>query len=135
CSILLTLTAPVATVAIKSPARLALVLAACLCASAVVMLSVAGTSAFQPIVNAHIVIAVQMLAFAAIARLARNAFADPLDAVACGLVVAALMTFALFVAGPIPGELPTPWLNAALVMNPLVGAASAASIDLFRLPL
>ena len=59
-------------------------------------------------------------------------FSEPLDAAACAMAIALSVALALFAAGPVLDAIPRWLLDGALILNPLVAVASAASFDLFR---
>jgi hypothetical protein len=78
------------------------------------------------------------LASAAVALVMFGAFCatwlrDPLDAAACALMTVLIVTGGVLVAGAPVADAPRSLVDAALVASPLVGIASAASIDIVRM--
>ena len=71
-------------------------------------------------------------ALAALGAWSGSVLRDPLDAAACSMSIALLAAFSIFAAGPLAANLPTPVVNLALIASPIVSAASAADVDLFR---
>src|SRR4029434_6191515 len=71
-------------------------------------------------------------ALAALGVWCGSVWRDPLDAAACSVGIAMLAAFGIFAAGPLAANLPTPVVNAALIASPIVSAASAADVDIFR---
>jgi len=71
-------------------------------------------------------------ALAALGAWCGSVWRDPLDAAACSVGIAMLAAFGIFAAGPLAANLPTPVVYAALIANPIVSAASAADVDIFR---
>ena len=71
-------------------------------------------------------------ALAAVGAWFGSVWRDPLDAAACSVGIAMLAGFGIFAVGPLAANLPTPVVNAALIASPIVSAASAAGVDIFR---
>jgi hypothetical protein len=82
--------------------------------------------------TSHAVLASVTLALAALGALLGSLFRDPLDAAACGLVIAVTAGYGLLVAGaPVAAASPA-LLRAALLASPVMSIASAAHVDLVR---
>ena len=72
------------------------------------------------------------LALGALGACAATLFSDVLDAAASSLAVSAVCGCGIFVAGAPVADMSTTALNVVLLASPVVAAASAANIDLFR---
>lgn len=124
---------PVAGVIVRSRWSLAGGVVACAALSLALHLSLAPSGTpIRPTLLAHAVMTACALALAGIGRLAASVFDDPLDAMAASLVVSAVLGAGLFAVGEMGVRLPTPLVNIALAISPIVAIASAGSIDILR---
>jgi hypothetical protein len=80
----------------------------------------------------HVTLFAAAFALASIGALIASCVPDPLDAAAIGIGAALAAAFGLFAAGPLMSFASTRLVNAALVMSPIVGTASAANLDVLR---
>jgi hypothetical protein len=87
---------------------------------------------WQTAMAAHLTLGTAAIALAVLGGWCGSTFRDPLDAAACSVTVALIATCGLFFLGSTGADLPTPVVNAALLVNPIVAVASAANIDLLR---
>lgn len=71
-------------------------------------------------------------ALAGLGSWCRAVCADRLDAIGVGVLAALSVGFGVFAAGALTAEVSTPFLNWLLLTNPIVAAASAAGVDIFR---
>ena len=81
----------------------------------------------------HAIIWAAALALGTLGTTSACLLSDPLDAAACAVVIAGGAAFSVLVAGPALDPLPPALLDAVLTVNPIVGVAAAAGIDLFRM--
>src|SRR5947207_450317 len=84
------------------------------------------------IAESQAVVASAAFAAGAIGAYCAVLFVDVLDAAAISLAIVIVFAGTVFAAGPAIADLPTSALNAALLTNPIVSAAAAANVDLFR---
>ncbi len=98
--------------------------------SVTLALDAPGTST---VLISHAVLWVAALTLAALGTLCAAAFRDPLDAVACALGGAIVVSLGLLVTGPVLDGIPTSLLDVALLANPIVATASSANIDVLRI--
>lgn len=89
-------------------------------------------AAWSTIVEAQIVVASAALAAGALGVFASVMFSDVLDAAGSSLAVTLLCSSGVFLVGGPLADVSTGVLNAALLASPIVSAASAADIDVFR---
>ena len=109
-------------------------------AGVIVFVAICGTltrfqsasAAWTTIVQTQAVVACAALALGAIGAGASMRFRDVLDAAGLSLAIAVLSSTGVFVAGGPLADLSTGALNAAMLASPVVSAAAAANIDLFR---
>ncbi len=80
----------------------------------------------------HATLGAAALALASMGVLCRQQLRDPLDAVACGTLLAGLVSFGVLLAGPLIQDLPYGITNVALVASPVVATAASAQIDILR---
>ena len=90
------------------------------------------TAAWTTILEAQFVVASAALAAGALGAFASMMFSDVLDAAGSSLAVTLLCSSGVFLVGGPLADVSTGVLNAALLASPIVSAASAADIDLFR---
>jgi len=132
-----TLLAPIAAVSLaRARSAGSASLRFCGAVAAFVALASASAAALNvpvpSLVRAQLVVAAAAFAFGAIGFCATAIFTDVLDAAACSLVAALLLSGGVFVAGGPLADASTTALNGALTASPIVAAAAAADVDLFR---
>ncbi len=101
------------------------------CASAALLGSGPGADA-GTLATSHAALWAAAVSLAGIGLLCAAMFGDPLDAAATALVLVLSFAAAVFAAGPALEKAPPRVIDAALLASPIVGLASAASIDIFR---
>lgn len=133
-SLVVVIAAPIVGVAATSRRQRLAAAAALLCGAAAWVVSAAALDFGAPVANlqAQVTLAAAALALGSAGAFCASLFRHPLDAAACGVAAALVAGFAAIAAGPLAGDLPLPVLNLALTASPVVAAASAASIDMFR---
>ncbi len=99
--------------------------------SAIMMLAL-GTPDVATLWTSHAVLWAATLALAALGTVCAAVFREPLDAAACSIGIALVISVGLLVAGPLLDNVPWYVLNAALLASPIVATASSANIDIFR---
>jgi hypothetical protein len=94
---------------------------------------IAGEDGWRFVATSHATLAAVSFALGAFGALCGGTFRDPLDAVACSLLVVFFATAGLLVAGASVADAPRQFIDLALTASPLVAIASAAHIDIVRM--
>jgi hypothetical protein len=137
---LATVPAPLAAVALARRTRSAAAGVWVFIACDVLFAAACGAiSRFQPagatwatIAQTQAVVASAVLGLGAVGACASALFSDVLDAAGVSLALVLVLSGGVFVAGGPLADWSAGVLNAALVASPIVSAAAAANIDLFR---
>ena len=99
----------------------------------VVGFGIAGEDGWRFVATSHATLAAVSLALCTFGALCGGTFRDPLDAVACSLLIVFFATAGLLVAGASVADAPRQLIDFALTASPLVAIASAAHIDIVRM--
>jgi hypothetical protein len=94
---------------------------------------IGGDDRWRFVATSHATLAAVSFALCAFGALCGGTFRDPLDAVACSLLVVFFATAGLLVAGAAVADAPRQLIDLALTASPLVAIASAAHIDIVRM--
>jgi hypothetical protein len=94
---------------------------------------IVGEDGWRFVATSHATLAAVSFALCAFGALCGGTFRDPLDAVACSLLIVFFATAGLLVAGAAVADAPRQLIDVALTASPLVAIASAAHIDIVRM--
>lgn len=103
--------------------------------SAVIVFTIRAPIDAKTVLLSHLVLWAAAMALATLGAVCAPLFDEPLDAVACAIGIALVVTTPVFVGGPALDSIPRWLVNASLVVNPIVATAASANIDLFRMDL
>jgi hypothetical protein len=103
--------------------------------SAVIVFTIRAPIDANTVLRSHVILWAAALTLATLGAVCAPMFDEPLDAAACAIGIALVVTTPVFVGGPALDSIPRWLVNASLVVNPIVATAASANIDLFRMDL
>jgi hypothetical protein len=96
------------------------------------IISSASRLSFVLLVQSQATVVCASIALGALGAYSSSIFADVLDAAGASLALSLVAAAGVFLTGPVAADMPTTLVDWMLLASPIVSAASASGIDLFR---